>query len=74
MARLCSRPGCAEPAVATLGYDYGEATVWLVDVTPEAHPATYDLCMRHADGLSVPLNWELRDRRNFVGQLIEAAS
>jgi hypothetical protein len=27
---------------------------------------THDLCERHADGLSVPRGWQLRDRRKVV--------
>jgi hypothetical protein len=49
MTRQCNRSGCCEGAAATLGYDYAERTAWLVDATTEAHPATYDLCHRHAD-------------------------
>ncbi|MCU0270883.1 MAG: DUF3499 family protein [Acidimicrobiales bacterium] len=71
MSRQCNRPACSEPAAATYGYDYAERTVWLVDVTTQPHPATYDLCHRHADGLTVPVGWDLRDRRNVVSSLIE---
>ena len=63
MTRHCDRPGCQGSAVATLGYDYSESTVWLVDLTTEGHPATYDLCGFHADNLTVPIGWDLRDRR-----------
>jgi hypothetical protein len=66
MRRHCDRPGCCDPASATLGYDQRTQTVWLDDVAGEDHPATYDLCRRHADALSVPLGWHLRDRRRGV--------
>lgn len=66
MRRHCDRPGCCDPAAATLGYDQRTQTVWLDDVAGEAHPATYDLCHRHADALSVPRGWHLRDRRRGV--------
>lgn len=66
MTRHCDRPGCTESAASTLGYDYAESTVWLVDLTGEPHPATYDLCLRHADTLTVPIGWELRDRRSAL--------
>ena len=49
--------------MATLAYDQRSQTAWLDGVAIEAHPATYDLCLRHADALSVPLGWHLRDRR-----------
>jgi Protein of unknown function (DUF3499) len=29
----------------------------------ERDPHAYDLCRRHAAGLSVPLGWKLSDRR-----------
>lgn len=70
MTRQCARPGCAEHACATFGYAYGERTVWLVDLTDEPHPATYDLCHRHAAALGVPVGWELRDRRNLMPTLV----
>lgn len=63
MSRQCDRPGCVDPAQATLGYDYAAGTAWIDDVADEAHPATYDLCRRHAEGASVPVGWKLRDRR-----------
>lgn len=61
--RLCSRPACAEPATATLSYDYAGRTVWLDDLEPERPPSTYDLCPRHADRLGVPMGWRREDRR-----------
>lgn len=61
--RQCARPGCAEPATATFGFDYAGQVVWLVDLADESHPATYDLCRRHAAALGVPHGWELRDVR-----------
>ncbi len=63
MSRHCARPGCNQNSVATLAYDYAARTVWIDDVAPESHPATYDLCLRHATNLRVPLGWQLRDRR-----------
>lgn len=74
MTRQCARPDCAEHATSTFGYDYGQGTVWLVDLTEEAHPATYDMCQRHANALRVPIGWQLRDRRNFVENLAREAS
>jgi len=65
MTRHCARPGCADQATSTFGYAYAERIVWLVDLTNEPHPSTYDLCRRHAAILSVPKGWELRDRREL---------
>lgn len=72
MTRQCNRNGCCEPAAATFGYDYAERTVWLVDATDTPHPATYDLCHRHADTLTVPMGWALHDRRRIVTPLFDA--
>jgi hypothetical protein len=63
MTRSCARPGCGEPAVATFAYDYAGSTVWLDDLATEPHPQIYDICRRHADGLTVPNGWGLVDRR-----------
>ena len=44
--RLCSRPGCAEPATATLTYQYDRGSVWLDPLLAERDPHDYDLCTR----------------------------
>lgn len=64
MSRHCARPACGAPAVATLAYDYASRTVWLGPLADAAHPSTHDLCAGHADRLSVPLGWDLDDRRH----------
>ncbi len=63
MTRSCARPGCGDPATATFGYDYAERTVFLDPLAEEAHPASYDVCRRHADTLKVPNGWQLIDQR-----------
>jgi hypothetical protein len=64
--RSCARPGCNEPASATLTYDYGGRTAWLDHVAAEDHPMRHDLCAAHADGLKVPVGWSLQDRRGAL--------
>jgi len=64
--RLCSRPGCAEPAAATLTYRYDLSAVWIDDLAPEREPHDYDLCERHAGRFSVPHGWALEDRRGAL--------
>lgn len=64
MQRQCSRSGCAEPATATLTYQYRRALVWLDDRSDERDPHAYDLCVRHTARLSVPNGWRLEDRRS----------
>jgi hypothetical protein len=61
--RQCSRTGCAELAVVTLSYDYGQAQAWLDALSVERDPHCYDLCERHGARVSVPQGWVLRDRR-----------
>lgn len=63
MTRHCARPGCGQPATATLTYQYASQTAWLERLTPESHPMTHDLCEAHAARLSVPRGWHLEDRR-----------
>ena len=60
-ARLCDRPTCAQPARATLTYNYDDGTVWLDRLADDDHPMAYDLCEQHALGLRVPRGWQLVD-------------
>ena len=73
VSRSCARPGCGNDAVATLSYAYAEGLVVLEDLSPEAHPMVHDLCRQHAEGLRVPLGWDLRDERAATVDLREAA-
>jgi hypothetical protein len=63
MSRHCARPGCGEPAAATLAYDYATQLATLGRLSPEPHPMTHDLCDDHAARTSVPRGWFLEDRR-----------
>src|SRR3954447_9320815 len=58
----CARPGCGEPAAATLTYDYGERLVWL-HAPRDVDGSSVALCAAHADGLKVPVGWRCEDRR-----------
>ena len=71
VSRHCSRTGCAERAAVTLTYQYGQAQVWLDDLSRERDPHAYDLCARHAGRLTVPQGWLLRDRRRTHGETSE---
>jgi hypothetical protein len=42
-----------------LTYVYSEQTAVLGPLATYAEPHTYDLCVVHADGLTVPLGWEV---------------
>ena len=72
MARHCSRTGCSEGAAVTLTYQYSVAQVWLDDLADERDPHAYDLCDRHADRLTAPQGWQVRDRRRRAAQLAVA--
>lgn len=64
VTRSCARPGCSRTAVATLSYEYARGLVVLDDLADDPHPMVHDLCGSHAEGLKVPLRWELADRRS----------
>ena len=63
VARQCTRTGCSEAAVVTLTYHYAHAQVWLDQLSLERDPHAYDLCDRHAERLTAPRGWQVRDRR-----------
>lgn len=45
--------------MATLTYDYAESTAVLGPLAVAAEPHAYDLCVMHADRLTVPRGWEV---------------
>jgi hypothetical protein len=47
----------------TLTYQYSLAQVWLDELAGDRDPHAYDLCHRHADRLTAPQGWQVRDRR-----------
>jgi hypothetical protein len=47
----------------TLTYQYSHAQGWLDELAAERDPHAYDLCDRHADRLTAPQGWQVRDRR-----------
>ena len=62
--RLCSKPGCAGPAVVVLGYNYAEKRALLEDAEgSEVGSHLYALCAGCADRLSPPRGWILEDHR-----------
>lgn len=64
VTRQCARPTCSAVATVTLTYDYGAGVVWLEPLHLDSHPMTHDLCVAHADRLSVPQGWRLHDLRD----------
>jgi hypothetical protein len=61
--RLCARPGCSAPAVATLRFQSTERLAWLVELDDNSARTQGDLCNRHAAALVLPRGWELHDER-----------
>lgn len=59
LSRQCLKTGCTSPSVATLTYVYRDSTVVLGPLATYAEPHTYDLCHRHAEGLTAPRGWEV---------------
>jgi hypothetical protein len=50
----------------TLTYQYSLAQVWLDELAGDRDPHAYDLCHRHADRLTAPQGWQVRDRRRSL--------
>jgi len=71
--RLCARPGCGEPATASLSFQYATSTVWLDDLGIK-EPHSIDLCGRHADRLAAPKGWTGHDRRAASRRAASAAA
>ncbi|WP_075736661.1 DUF3499 domain-containing protein [Corynebacterium phocae] len=57
--KKCSRPGCSEPAVATLTYAYSEQTAVVGPLGVEDNPHSWDLCDKHSSRITAPHGWEL---------------
>src|SRR5205823_13841734 len=58
-ARQCSKTGCPNPAVATLTFVYADSTAVVGPLATYSEPHSYDLCERHAAGLTAPRGWEV---------------
>lgn len=60
----CSKPGCANPGAAILGYDYAQRRAMLDDPpADDVSPHSYVLCTRCAEKLTPPRGWVLDDNR-----------
>ncbi|WP_338401718.1 DUF3499 domain-containing protein [Flaviflexus huanghaiensis] len=57
--RQCSRTQCAERAVVTMTYNYGEATAVVGPLSPVAQKGALDLCENHAQSVTVPRGWTM---------------
>ncbi len=59
ISRQCSRTACGQGAVSTLTYVYAEQTAVLGPLATYAEPHSYDLCSRHATGMTTPRGWDI---------------
>ncbi|MFD6674275.1 DUF3499 domain-containing protein [Rhodococcus zopfii] len=57
--RRCCRPGCKNPAVATLTYVYSDSTAVVGPLATVAEPHSWDLCESHGSRITAPKGWEL---------------
>ncbi|MEO6790559.1 MAG: DUF3499 domain-containing protein [Ornithinibacter sp.] len=59
LSRKCSKMECRQPAVATLTYVYADRAAVLGPLATYAEPHTYDMCSKHATGLTAPRGWDV---------------
>ncbi|HSL56531.1 MAG TPA: DUF3499 family protein [Acidimicrobiales bacterium] len=64
MRRVCSRPGCAEPAIASITYDLSALRAWIGGLVADPAHIGHDLCAVHAARFRVPTGWDLLDERH----------
>lgn len=57
--RRCCRPGCKNPAVATLTYVYSDSTAVVGPLATVDEPHSWDQCEMHASRITAPKGWEL---------------
>ncbi|MCI7457523.1 DUF3499 domain-containing protein [Actinomyces urogenitalis] len=57
--RSCRRPGCENPAVATLTSVYADSTIVLGPLATERQPEAYDLCEKHVESFTAPRGWQV---------------
>jgi len=59
----CARPGCNAPAVVSFTFDGLHRIVWLNPLAEANAYSAGNLCRRHAERMTAPRDWELRDTR-----------
>lgn len=55
---------CEQLAAVTVAMRYEAREVLLTDLAVERDPNLLDLCGPHANGLTPPLGWRIRDQRS----------
>ena len=57
--RQCSRTRCTEVAVATMTYQYEDATAVVGPLSPTREKGALDFCIDHANSVTVPHGWSI---------------
>ena len=65
--RYCSKPGCAEPAIATLSLDYDSAVAVVGPLSPVPEFGCLDLCSQHQFKFVPMQGWRLIRHNSLPG-------
>ena len=57
-----------------MSYDHAGAVVFVGALVAERHPAYYDLCRTHLDGLTAPRGWTVRREPLHVAGAVDDAA
>ncbi len=63
MGKRCARPACEAPATAGYNFDGLARVVWIIPIPETSNQCAGLLCRRHADAMTPPRSWEMRDMR-----------
>lgn len=61
--RSCAKPGCREPAGATIGIRYSARELVVGDLLPQQDPNLLEVCEGHGRRMKPPFGWTLVDTR-----------
>jgi len=61
--RTCAKMRCEAEPVATITLGYAEREVVIGSLLEERDPNLLDLCQEHAERLTPPVGWTVRDVR-----------
>ncbi len=64
--RTCAKLRCDSAAAATVSCRYGAREVVIEELGAGRDPNLLDLCAQHAERLTPPMGWRVRDRRTRV--------
>ena len=61
--RTCAKMRCEAEPVATITLGYAEREVVIGGLLAERDPNLLDLCREHAERMTPPVGWSVRDER-----------